>query len=181
MLLPNFSFNPPPFNKGFILSKKKKTQGTDRNVSQSYVFRDKRLGLTARHVRAHGAVAESVLPTQQPFSGSGSFPSDKKTPTLSIRVPSSHYSTDDVSPSKKSESPFKMFSPARAFRAARESLPSYTSSRTKSAASKDEEDSHKPPMTISSPLNVNPQFAHLIKPEPARHPSQRKGEGSSWA
>jgi len=32
-------------------------------------------------------------------------------------------------------------------------------------------------MEISSPLNVNPQFAHLVKPDLAHHPSARKPDG----
>jgi len=35
-----------------------------------------------------------------------------------------------------------------------------------------------PVMNISAPLNVNPQFAHLIKPELAHHPSKRRPDGS---
>jgi hypothetical protein len=33
-------------------------------------------------------------------------------------------------------------------------------------------------MNISAPLNINPQFAHLIKPELAHHPSKRQPDGS---
>ena len=33
-------------------------------------------------------------------------------------------------------------------------------------------------MNISAPLNVNPQFAHLIKPELSHHPSNRRPDGS---
>jgi hypothetical protein len=32
------------------------------------------------------------------------------------------------------------------------------------------------PINISAPLNVNPNFAHLVKPNLAHHPSQRRGD-----
>jgi hypothetical protein len=32
------------------------------------------------------------------------------------------------------------------------------------------------PMNISAPMNVNPQFAHLVRPNMAHHPSLRRGE-----
>lgn len=95
------------------------------------------------------------------------------------------------------------FNPVRAFHNARQSfLPSYHStsptkpsifgrrptsslySRTTSGAEplrkkfwqrpKDEEIPRVP--EISYPLNVNPQFAHLVKPDLAHHPSQRRPE-----
>jgi hypothetical protein len=31
-----------------------------------------------------------------------------------------------------------------------------------------------PAVNISAPLNVNPNFAHLVKPNLAHHPSQRR-------
>lgn len=42
--------------------------------------------------------------------------------------------------------------------------------------SKDKRESQGPrmPLNISAPMNVNPQFAHLLqKPDVAHHPSQR--------
>jgi hypothetical protein len=97
------------------------------------------------------------------------------------------------------------FSPLRAFRTARQSfLPSYHSqspakpsffshrpsssiySRTTSGEparkkfwqrqrEEQEEETARMP-EISYPLNVNPQFAHLVKPNLAHHPSVRRPE-----
>jgi len=33
---------------------------------------------------------------------------------------------------------------------------------------------------ISYPLNVNPQFAHLVKPNLAHHPSVRRPDVTEW-
>ncbi|PSN63973.1 hypothetical protein BS50DRAFT_94084 [Corynespora cassiicola Philippines] len=108
-----------------------------------------------------------------------------------------------ASPEKHSHFSQFDFSPMRAFKSARESfLPSYHStspqksnhhrrsssmySRSTSGESKRfnfwrrNRDSDIPDVPrvpeISGPLNVNPQFAHLIKPDAARHPSQRRPE-----
>lgn len=35
-----------------------------------------------------------------------------------------------------------------------------------------------PPMEISAPVNVNPQFAHLVRPDLAHHPSTRRADGA---
>lgn len=34
-----------------------------------------------------------------------------------------------------------------------------------------------PALNISAPLNVNPNFAHLVRPDLAHHPSLRRGDG----
>jgi hypothetical protein len=104
---------------------------------------------------------------------------------------------ETASPNKESRFEFN-FSPARTLRNARASLlPSYhstnlspprgtrtrassTYSRSTSGESrkwwqaKKNRDSEVPALDISGPLNVNPNFAHLVKPNLAHHPSQRR-------
>jgi hypothetical protein len=85
-----------------------------------------------------------------------------------------------------SQSPHK--SPVKAFfRNARNSLlPSYHArapyhppvSPVKSPKKAQPPPPMSPVMNISAPLNINPQFAHLIKPELSHHPSNRRPDGS---
>lgn len=152
------------------------------NKLQSYIFQDKKLKVTARQVRSKGAVAISDKEAQlenpsKPSSIVTSFP----TPSY---APSSAYS-QATSPIKKS--------PVRRFmHNARQSiLPSYRSEvppypRTPPGgwptspvkAAKTGESEEAAPMEISAPLNVNPQFAHLVRPNLAHHPTNRRGDGS---
>ncbi|KAF1811142.1 hypothetical protein P152DRAFT_80316 [Eremomyces bilateralis CBS 781.70] len=120
----------------------------------------------------------------------------------------SYKSPTQKSPSPK-RATFKNFSAAKTFRAARASiLPSYHSRVERAAidAAEAKSPSYHPrepispassrysrttsgrdahgrererDMEISMPLNVNPQFAHLLKPDLAHHPSQRRGETTS--
>ncbi|ORY10857.1 hypothetical protein BCR34DRAFT_337748 [Clohesyomyces aquaticus] len=105
-----------------------------------------------------------------------------------------------ASPQKESRFSQFNFSPVRTLRNARQSiLPSYhsssplrvfghsrssstysrsTSGETKKPMKKKRESSvPRMPLEISAPLNVNPQFAHLVKPNLAHHPSLRRPEG----
>ncbi|KAF2671264.1 hypothetical protein BT63DRAFT_211671 [Microthyrium microscopicum] len=153
------------------------------NIIANYVFRDAKLGVTARQVRAKGAVAisdrEVVLDIESEKHHSPSIVS-------SFPAGSSIYS----SPAPR-KSPVKAF-----FRSARDSiLPSYHSrapyptagaypaatyptSPIKSPTKTEAESPRSPQMNISAPLNINPQFAHLIKPQTAHHPSNRRPDGS---
>jgi hypothetical protein len=107
-----------------------------------------------------------------------------------------------ASPQKESRFDFN-FSPARTFRNARQSLlPSYHSSSPARAQpsrssstysrstsgesrkwwnSRKRPDSEIPdmPINISAPLNVNPNFAHLVRPNLAHHPSQRRADNDA--
>jgi hypothetical protein len=108
-----------------------------------------------------------------------------------------------ASPQKESRFSQFNFSPIRTLRNVRQSiLPSYhstspvknvshsrssstysrsTSGESKRFWSKKRPESEIPdmPLKISAPLNVNPQFAHLVKPNLAHHPSQRRPEPDS--
>lgn len=103
------------------------------------------------------------------------------------------------SPEKDESGWASLFSPAQTLRNARQSiLPSYhssapvkgvrhsrsssTYSRSTSGETKKtfkwkkqkRDSSVRPPLQISAPINVNPQFAHLLKPNLAHHPSTRR-------
>jgi len=175
------------------------------NLIASYVFRDRKQGITARQVRAHGAVAVTKTPMTSSSSSGG-------TP----RAPELAQSYINHSSPTKLNNPFRILTPER-----RQSLlPSYhttvTTSPTTSPIKPPISPSSKysratdctgkkvflggmfsrhnrasslaPPlpvnpqggeMQISAPLGVNPQFAHLVRrPDSALHPS-RSGEGEA--
>ncbi|KAF2184422.1 hypothetical protein K469DRAFT_580000 [Zopfia rhizophila CBS 207.26] len=130
----------------------------------------------------------------------GSSSSRTDTPPIRMGTPPINMSSPKNVTSPQKESRFSQFdfSPVRAFRNARQSiLPSYhsssplrvfhsrssstysrsTSGESKKNKSKRRESSvPRVPLQISAPLNVNPQFAHLVKPNLAHHPSQRRPE-----
>lgn len=181
------------------------------NLIASYVFRDRGNNITARQVRAHGAVAASMTPkAQSVVSSTPSAPELAQTYINANNTP--------VTPSK-SGNPFRFLSSDR-----RQSiLPSYhTASSTPAPPSPpyqprepvsptsrysratactrkkvfglfgtNKRESLAPPlpinpqqqnrpMEISSPIGVNPQFAHLVqRPDSALHPS-RTGESQAF-
>ncbi|KAF1967559.1 hypothetical protein BU23DRAFT_287184 [Bimuria novae-zelandiae CBS 107.79] len=114
------------------------------------------------------------------------------TPPVDMGSPQPNF----ASPQKENRFSQFDFNPLRAFRSARETgLPSYhstspnkhrrtsslysrsTSGQTKRSFWLKRRDSDVPHVPeISAPLNVNPQFAHLVKPHLAHHPSQRRPE-----
>ncbi|KAF2117579.1 hypothetical protein BDV96DRAFT_597496 [Lophiotrema nucula] len=131
----------------------------------------------------------------------GSSASRTGTPAMRMGTPPVDMGSPLPEPSPQKEGRFSQFnfsSPARLFRNARNSvLPSYHSasplrpfhSRASSTYSrstsgearrwprkKRESSIPRMPLEISAPLNVNPQFAHLVKPNLAHHPSQRRAE-----
>lgn len=131
--------------------------------SQSLIFRDRKLKVTARQIRSRGAVAVSDAEAGLPFANG------KGTPSIVTSFPTGSSVYSAPSPRK---SPVKSF-----FGRARDSiLPTYTRTAFTSRFNKNqpqEEPPRSPVMNISGPLNINPQFAHLIKPELAHHPSKR--------
>ena len=177
------------------------------NLIASYVFRDSSKGITARQVRAHGAVAIHKTPMPQSAHSTPSAPELAQS-----------YINNPVTPTKSSN-PFRIMHSDR-----RESiLPSYHTSSPTSAASPPYP-THRDPtpgsptskysrttnctkkkvwpfrmsgrqsvgpqlpinvsggreMEISSPMGVNPQFAHLVqRPDSALHPS-RTGESEAF-
>lgn len=154
---------------------------------QSYLFRDRHKGITARQVRAKGA-------------------SVHKTPILSSSITSapSMRAVSPITPAKTSFNPFKRMTRCE------DTLPSYHSSSpeiNKEAVSPSSKysratcdtnkrlffggrkrDSVGPslPINISAPMGINPQFAHLVqpqsgqvqRPDSAMHPS-RTGESET--
>ncbi|KAF2085845.1 hypothetical protein K490DRAFT_11756, partial [Saccharata proteae CBS 121410] len=154
------------------------------NVVASYIFRDTRLGITARRVRSHGAVAVTDAEYERPMVDVKTLHSKSSMATVSIAS----------SPITASRPPIKTFSPAKTFRQARASLlPSYHTAsesptmtvniaspadipKTKHRRGKQSRSSIGPrmPLKISGPICVNPQFAHPQRPNLAHHPSQRR-------
>ena len=161
------------------------------------MFRDTSRNITARRVRSHGAISLSTIADPESFS-------DPKALSITTHHTGSSLSRSGTLPQSNFESPvkesrFAAWSPARTLRNARQSiLPSYHSrnfssntgapSRSSSTYSRftsgEPKKNHKKkrtssipsvPLQISAPLNINPQFAHLVQqPDLAHHPSQRR-------
>lgn len=171
------------------------------NLVASYVFRDRAQNITARQVRAHGAVA--ALKTPRTSNGTPPAPEFAQT-----------YMSNATTPTKSSN-PFRILTTERR----NSTLPSYHESSPRSVSSPPypardpvsptsrysratactkkkvfgilgrNRDSLAPPlpinvqdrpMEISSPMGVNPQFAHLVqRPDSALHPS-RTGESEAF-
>ena len=149
--------------------------------------------MTARQVRAKGAVALDTLPTSNKSYTFASTPSQAKTPatvktqftaTTSPYTPVSENNTGNAEASKQSTG--KPDGSSRFSRFARPILPTYhqiMGSRApksppppSSRYSVRSDDSGRPKMQISGPMEINPQFAHLVKrPDDAHHPSNRAG------
>lgn len=131
----------------------------------------------------------------------GSTSSRTGTPPMRIGTPPVDMGSPQPSASPQKESRFTQFnfSPVRTLRNVRQSiLPSYhsaapnrvthsrssstysrsTSGESKRFWAKKNRNSEIPdvPLQISAPLNINPNFAHLVKPNLAHHPSQRRPE-----
>lgn len=172
---------------------------------QNYVFRDRKQNITARQVRAHGAVA--VHKTPMPGSSNASVTYTPSAPELAqsyINTPTTpgkgkisnafHILTspreDAVLPSYHAASPPYHREPES---------PSSKYSRTTNCTKKGvmsvflgrKRNSIGPPlpvnvsqpaereMNISGPIGINPQFAHLVqRPDSALHPS-RTGESET--
>lgn len=173
------------------------------NIAMTYIFRDPCLKVTARQIRSKGAVAISdkegldensgkphsintSLPRSNSVMQSGAYspsqysqPSPKKSP-LTVR----NFMTrtrDSILPSYRSQLPSYPRSPERAaypqspVRSPGGSIKSSTAAAKQANKElREEAGSPRPIMNISAPLNVNPQFAHLVRPDNAHHPSQRR-------
>lgn len=153
--------------------------------------------MTARQIRSKGAVAISDKEAQ--VASAASIQTDKLS-AITTSFPNSTYAAS--SHYSQAASPVKIRSPVRRFmHNARQSiLPSYRSEvppypksppkvagafpklpnlmeknhTESSGATGSPGPSSAAPMEISAPLNINPQFAHLVKPRMSAHPSQRK-------
>lgn len=171
---------------------------------QSYVFRDRKQGITAREVRAHGAVAvhQTPMPTpsapvlaqsyisnsvnSSPTKGANNYfrfgTSDQRESVL----PSYHSTSSTSSPVKQQPlSPTSRYS--RATTCTKKKVLSFMGRRQSlapplpvNALTQHQNGSSGRPMEISGPLGVNPQFAHLVqRPDSALHPS-RTGESEAF-
>ncbi|KAF7189471.1 hypothetical protein HII31_09111 [Pseudocercospora fuligena] len=179
------------------------------NLVASFVFRDRKQGITARAVRSHGAVAVHKTPIA---SENGSI----KTPPAPVLAQS--YISNPITPSPtKTSNPFRFLNSERR----QSGLPSYHTaastrndspvkdepvsptnrssyySRTTNCTKKkvfgmlgrQSRQSLAPPLPvnvqhrepeISGPMGINPQFAHLVqRPDSALHPS-RTGESEAF-
>lgn len=174
------------------------------NIATTYIFRDPCLGVTARQIRSKGAVAISdkegliendgkphsivtSLPTLS-RGGSGAYtPSQYSQASPSHKSPVRkfmHRARDSILPSYRSQVPPYPKSPERApyLQSPVRNISNPVTEPTAAAkqASKElrENDGSSSPRSpinnISAPLNVNPQFAHLVRPNIAHHPSQRR-------
>ncbi|KAH6439976.1 hypothetical protein HBI59_138620 [Parastagonospora nodorum] len=189
------------------------------NLVASFVFRDKARHITARAVRARGAMTLSECDVESQYDPkhkaftinshrTGSTRSNiGRTPSMRMGTPPIDCGSPQLASPTEQNNPNRLsqfnFNPVNAFRTARQSfLPSYHStsptkpwanrpassiySRTTSGETQKKrfwqrkhqrEDEEIPRVPeISYPLNVNPQFAHLVKPNLAHHPSVRRGE-----
>ncbi|KAF2399042.1 hypothetical protein EJ06DRAFT_68309 [Trichodelitschia bisporula] len=150
------------------------------NIIATYVFRDTALRVTARQVRSKGAVAisagEAALESSisKPTSIVTSFPSYAASSNYSAPSPRKspvkafmRNARDSLLPSYRSQvPPYPRSPPAAAF-------PSSPVRSPTKAGKKEEAVPVTAPMEISAPLNVNPQFAHLVRPDSHMHPSQK--------
>lgn len=162
---------------------------------QSYVFCDRAQGITARQVRAKGAVAicrrpetansttssapgtmTSYAASPESLSKSGDpihvFTTERR-PSL---LPSYRSSSTPSSPSKEPQSPTSRYS--RASNCTKKKVFGVLGRARQSLAPPLPINAREP--EISSPMGVNPQFAHLVqRPDSVLHPS-RTGEGDPF-
>lgn len=179
------------------------------NLAASFVFCDRKQGITARQVRAHGAVAALKSPsvshgtpsvTEMAQSHvSNPYVSNPRTPTKSgnaFRIVAAERRRS-ILPPYKSSSPSTANSTVSREKEALVDSPTSRYSRATACSKKKifgimgrNRDSLAPPlpvnasaprpMEISAPLGVNPQFAHLVqRPDSALHPS-RTGESQAF-
>ena len=174
------------------------------NVATTYIFRDTHLGVTARQVRSKGAVAisdkEGLFENDgKPHSIATSFPSISRDPSGAY-TPSQysqaspirkspvrnfvHRARDSILPSYRSQVPPYPKSPERVpylqspVRNISNPITEPTAAVKQASKELRESDGLSSPRSpindISAPLNVNPQFAHLVRPDIAHHPSHRR-------
>ncbi|GAB7342210.1 hypothetical protein MBLNU457_g0457t1 [Dothideomycetes sp. NU457] len=163
------------------------------NLLASYVFRASRAGITARMVRAHGAVADHetthaatamiktpYTPTKDPMSSSnplGIFTAKSDTATLP-----SYRSYSPVSPIRKNNEETRPDSPSSRYsRSTACTKKKIFTSLSLGQLRRAKRESLAPPLplNISAPLNRNLQFADWVgaekvrRPDSALHPAGR--------
>lgn len=177
-------------------------------LRQSLIFRDRKLKVTARQIRSKGAVAISdkeaqLISDKAPGSIVTSFPNSSYAPSSNysqaspIKVVSPvrrfmYNARQSILPSYRSEVPPYPRSPPPAATMYPSSPLKSPSAAVKAISKNDTGSTHDTSspgpstssnnsggiMEISAPLNVNPQFAHLVRPRISQHPSQRRPDGS---
>ncbi|PNS14141.1 hypothetical protein CAC42_6654 [Sphaceloma murrayae] len=198
------------------------------NLVASYIFRDRKAGITARQVRAHGAVASHMTPPMSSKITSASITSPKsapRTPTTpatsrnplrlitdplqvihsrldggSFRspipdpvLPSYHASTspphnrhsnhdddDDDDGNDEHYSPRNKANDSPTSKYSRATL-CFKKGGFHPFGKKRESLAPPLPINISAPLNTNPQFEHLRRPDSALHPARgNEREAFRW-
>ncbi|KAF2720026.1 hypothetical protein K431DRAFT_227440 [Polychaeton citri CBS 116435] len=174
------------------------------NLVASYVFRDRQNNITARQVRAHGAVAIHKTPRTGSMRSSSnhsasetakSYLSNPVTPTRPsnpFRIFTGSDRNEPVLPSYYTSSPSDSKSPQYTTREVHSPTSRYsratncTRKKVLSMMGRNKRNSIAPPLPvnpnpeISGPMGVNPQFAHLVqRPDSALHPS-RTGESEAF-
>lgn len=168
------------------------------NLIASYVFRDRNQNITARQVRAHGAVAAHKTPMTSSSTPSApelaqSYIHHPITPTKSSNpfriltsdrrqstLPSYHTSSPQSPPypSRDPISPSSRYS--RATACTKKKVFGIIGKNRQSLAPPLPVNTQDRPIEISAPMGVNPQFAHLVqRPDSALHPS-RTGESDPY-
>ncbi|GAB7355037.1 hypothetical protein MBLNU459_g5637t1 [Dothideomycetes sp. NU459] len=147
------------------------------NLIASYVFRDSRQGITARQVRAQGAVAVHKSMSSSVISAPVMQTTSPVTPVKSPFQTATKNDEESILPSYYSASPKD--SAARLSPSSKYSRATWCTKKKMFGGRKRESIGPPLPVNISAPLNINPQFAHLVqRPDSALHPS-RTGESEN--
>ena len=117
-------------------------ESSSLTIMQSFVFQDRRIGLTARQVRSHGAVAAA-----------------QHTPALPSSTGSRRSFHNDYLNGRQSSERSAGSSGLR-------HQPTVRSHRSIGLGRRDQ----RQPLTISRPINFNPQFNDYIQPAPLQRP-----------
>ena len=155
---------------------------------QSYIFRDRETGVTARQIRAKGAVALNPSSTGKAYSfktgSSGSTTGRSRANTnYSVKNPYGTPAHDAYSPlsplqSTPGKSAKAPTSPKlNPFARFKDMLPSYHhvtggAGRPRPPSSNYSVRGEERKMNISGPMNVNPHMANLVRPDSSYHPSR---------
>jgi len=148
---------------------------------QSYVFRDRKANITARHVRAKGAVAiaEAEQRSQLNYAVDRKVSSSEASTSSTLHDPDEEPAPEPLAerlPATIRNTWSFLRLPFRSDEAnnttnnneSKSRLPSYQNS----PSSRYSERLGVRELKISAPLAVNPQFAHLVRPDSAYHPSR---------
>ncbi|KAI9716036.1 MAG: hypothetical protein M1828_000503 [Chrysothrix sp. TS-e1954] len=147
------------------------------NIIASFVFRDRKAGVTARQVRAKGAVAISSAQSESQYGGKAySFDAGRSGSGSHGNTPPATYAAATPIESsrrndKRKSSRFTRFGNI---------LPLHRNNGPPSPTSlySVSERPERRGMQISAPVNINPNFEHPVRPDIAHHPASRVGQAS---